>query len=228
MPSPFHAPSRLAVLLLLVATAAACAVAGPADDQPSPPDAAAAPTVDTEPSTLATTRYFDTFEDSAILFGLDARDADGSMRQLVTRPPLHGALTCDGITCRYTPRANFHGHDNLAVAIGSGDHQAVSTIEIAVAAVNDAPVPQPDAFSMVANTELEIPTQTLLANDTDVDGDALAVSAVGTALHGKVTATRGVIAFRPDAGFVGEAGFAYAVTDGFDTVLGHATVQCYE
>ncbi|MDP3135828.1 MAG: tandem-95 repeat protein, partial [Burkholderiaceae bacterium] len=54
----------------------------------------------------------------------------------------------------------------------------------------------------------------LLANDLDIEGDALTLTAVGGATHGSVVLLEdGSIVFTPDADFHGTAGFDYTVTD---------------
>ncbi|MBR0670174.1 DUF4082 domain-containing protein [Neoroseomonas soli] len=66
------------------------------------------------------------------------------------------------------------------------------------------------------NTRMVISAATLLANDTDPNGDPLAISGVSGALHGTAVwdAYRQTVTFTPDAGYTGEAGFTYAITDG--------------
>jgi hypothetical protein len=55
----------------------------------------------------------------------------------------------------------------------------------------------------------------VLANDTDPDGDALAVEDVGQPGHGTAQAgPDGTITYTPEAGFVGADGFTYSVSDG--------------
>ncbi|MBZ9560450.1 cadherin-like domain-containing protein, partial [Halomonas coralii] len=50
---------------------------------------------------------------------------------------------------------------------------ATSTATIAVTPVNDAPVAVDDALTTTEDTALTIQPATLLANDSDVDGDTL-------------------------------------------------------
>ena len=53
----------------------------------------------------------------------------------------------------------------------------------------------------------------VLANDADVDGDALVVSAVGSAAHGAVTTDGATVTYTPNLGFAGSDSFAYTVSD---------------
>ncbi len=57
---------------------------------------------------------------------------------------------------------------------------------------------------------------TLLANDTDADGDALSITsvAVGASPHGTVQLSGGVVTYTPNAGYTGPDSFFYFITDG--------------
>jgi VCBS repeat-containing protein len=92
-----------------------------------------------------------------------------------------------------------------------GDGEATATISNDDQ--NKAPVAGDDAFSTPFNTVLETNPAALLANDVDVDGGPLTLTAVGGAVNGQVTLQDGKILFTPDAGFSGPASFTYTVTD---------------
>nr|WP_280113395.1 DUF4082 domain-containing protein [Lutibaculum baratangense] len=83
-------------------------------------------------------------------------------------------------------------------------------------AVNGAPVAVADGpFSGSQDQPLVIAVSTLMANDSDPDGHAFSVTAVGNAQNGTVslnTAT-GQVTFTPTAGYAGAAGFSYTITD---------------
>ena len=74
--------------------------------------------------------------------------------------------------------------------------------------------PGPDTLTTAYSTAVATPVATLLANDTDSDGDVLSVTAVGGAQHGQVSLAGGVVTFTPFVGYVGAAGFTYTVDDG--------------
>ncbi len=65
----------------------------------------------------------------------------------------------------------------------------------------------------------------LLAGATDLDGDALTVTAVTQPAHGTVTwATDGTATYRPAANYNGPDAFTYTVTDGKVSVNGRVTL----
>jgi hypothetical protein len=85
------------------------------------------------------------------------------------------------------------------------------TVSVTVAPVNDAPAATDDSLATDEDTAA---TLNVLANDGDVDGDALTVTAVGTAAHGSTVLNGdGAITFIPDADNHGIDTFGYEVTD---------------
>ena len=66
------------------------------------------------------------------------------------------------------------------------------------------------------DTPVTITAASLLANDSDPNGDVLTITAVNAASHGTVTLNtqNSTITFTPDAGYTGAAGFSYTISDG--------------
>ncbi len=81
---------------------------------------------------------------------------------------------------------------------------------------NEDPVAVADGFVTTKDTALTISAASLLANDTDPDGNTLAldsVSATSTS-GGTVSLSAGSITYTPAAGYTGTDGFSYVVSDG--------------
>ncbi len=70
--------------------------------------------------------------------------------------------------------------------------------------------------AVTQNTPVTFATSTLLANDTDPNGDTLTVTGVSGATNGTVSlnTTNATITFTPAANYTGSAGFTYAISDG--------------
>ena len=86
---------------------------------------------------------------------------------------------------------------------------------VTVNPVNDEPVAVGDAFMTDEDTPLNLTASDLLANDTDVDGNALTLTGVGGAVNGSVVLDGdGNVVFTPDHDVYGAASFEYMVTDG--------------
>ncbi len=77
-------------------------------------------------------------------------------------------------------------------------------------AVND---PGP---TVTRNTPVTMTAASLLANDSDPNGDPLTITAVSGASRGTVAlnTTNNTITFTPETGYTGAAGFSYTVSDG--------------
>ena len=75
------------------------------------------------------------------------------------------------------------------------------------------PVAHPDLYEMSAGGSAMLD---ILANDTDVEGDALSASIVSNALHGTLVATNGMFLYSPTNGFLGTDRFTYRANDGTD------------
>src|SRR5262249_26066628 len=103
---------------------------------------------------------------------------------------------------------------------------ATATVALTVTAVNDPPTAGADS----ATTDEDVAvTVAVLANDTDVDGDALAVSSFTQGGHGSVTANAGgTLMYMPAADYYGIDAFTYTISDGHggtDTATVTVTVR---
>src|SRR5262249_28071107 len=116
----------------------------------------------------------------------------------------------------FTPNPNYNGPASFSYTIDDGQGgTATATVDVDVAAVNDAPVAANNAVTTTEDTPGGISPATLTGNDSDVDGDALTVSAVGNAVHGTVSIDgSGNVVFTPAANYNGQASFSYTVSDG--------------
>ncbi|NNU42823.1 tandem-95 repeat protein [Ramlibacter montanisoli] len=115
----------------------------------------------------------------------------------------------------FTPAANFDGPATFSYTLSDGSGgTATGTVRVDVAAVNDNPVGGNDAVSATTTVPLFIPVAGLLGNDTDVDGDTLAISAVGTPQNGSVSIVGGNLLYNANVLFLGVDTFSYTVSDG--------------
>ncbi|MEX7471267.1 Ig-like domain-containing protein, partial [Mycobacterium adipatum] len=163
---------------------------------------------------------YTTTEDTAISGNVLNNDTDpdgDAITAGLVMPASHGnvQLNADG-SFSYTPATNFHGTDGFSYVASDGSLSSAPTlVTITVTPVNDAPVAQNDNY--VVNED-SILTGSVLPNDTDADGDSLAVSlGVGPA-HGSLTLNpNGSFSYIPAANYNGTDSFTYTVTDGAAT-----------
>ena len=170
-----------------------------------------------------------TAEDTAVDINVATNDTDADGDTLsvtaVTTPSNGTAVIAEGssITVTYTPNANFNGTDSFDYTVSDGNHTDTGTVTVTVTAVNDAPVAVDDTDVTTEDTAVVID---VVANDTDIDGDTLSVTAFTTPSNGTVIASGNAttVTYTPDAGFTGTDSFDYTVSDGTDTDTGTVTV----
>lgn len=118
----------------------------------------------------------------------------------------------------FTPTPGYTGPASFTYAISDGHGgTANGTVYLTVtASSNNPPVATSDTgFSTVQNTVLNIAAAALLANDTDLDGDTLTITAANGGVHGTASfsAQTNTVTFTPTAGYTGPASFVYSISD---------------
>jgi VCBS repeat-containing protein len=163
-------------------------------------------------------------EDSGFAFQPAANDTDIDGDTLtvvaVTQSP-NGTAAISGALVTFSPNANYNGSTSFTYTIrDAGGVERTATVSVTVTPVNDAPL----AGSDTASTNENVPvTVSVLANDTDIDGGALSVTAVTQGAYGMVTTNGTTVTYTPAAGFSGTDSFTYNVSDGIGGGGGTAT-----
>lgn len=118
--------------------------------------------------------------------------------------------------------------EDFAYTVSDGAASGFALVDVSITCVNDPPTAVDDELFTDQDTAIRVRPQDLVSNDTDVDRDRteLAVTAVGNSTNGNVEMDA-EIAFTPDVGFCGAAGFDYTVSDGTATDTGHVTVTVF-
>jgi Ca2+-binding RTX toxin-like protein len=81
-------------------------------------------------------------------------------------------------------------------------------------------------FTVLSGGVLSVPVASLLANDSDVDGNTLSIVSVGSAVGGTVSLnTQGQIIYTAAAGFTGAGNFTYTLSDGALTAAATVSIQ---
>ena len=158
-----------------------------------------------------------TAEDTPVSIAVLGNDTDvdgDSLSVTAVSVPAHGsaAINPDG-TIRYAPTANYDGPDTFTYTMSDGHGGTASaTVTVTVTAVNDAPIAIDDTATTAEDTPVTIAVR---ANDSDVDGDPLSVSAVGLPPHGSAAINPdGTITYSPAANYNGPDTFTYTISDG--------------
>ncbi|WP_318407722.1 retention module-containing protein [Photobacterium leiognathi] len=135
----------------------------------------------------------------------------------------------------FVPNKDYNGTVDVNYTITDGDKTATSTVTIHVTPVNDAPVANPDSFTIDEDTSI---TVDLTKNDHDVDGDKLTIKEInGTPVtpgheqtivvdNGKIViAHDGGMTFVPSDNYHGDVTVPYTITDGDKTATSTVTIH---
>src|SRR4028119_2180070 len=117
---------------------------------------------------------------------------------------------------------NGDGFDDLIIGANGADPNGISSagqsyvlFGRASTPTNQPPVANTDSATTAQNTAVTIAASTLLANDTDANGDSLSLTGVSNAVNGSVTFSNGNVIFTPSTNFTGNASFDYSISNGF-------------
>ncbi|MEG4279081.1 cadherin-like domain-containing protein [Microcoleus sp. MON1_C1] len=116
---------------------------------------------------------------------------------------------------------NGDGFDDLIIGAprdfsGTTDAAGQSYVVFgqATTPTNQPPVANTDSATTAQNTAVTLEASTLLANDTDANGDRLSLTGVSNAVNGSVTFSNSNVIFTPSTNFTGNASFNYSISDG--------------
>ncbi len=163
-------------------------------------------------------------EETTITGVFSGSDVDSSdLTYAVGTQAGHGTVTLTGDTWSYIPNANFNGTDSFTFTASDGSlSSGPATVTVSVTAVNDAPHAVNDTAITAEHAAVSI---AVLDNDSDPDGDALTVVAVGVASHGSIAMSGSEVTYTPDENYSGVDSFTYTVIDGHDgTATANVTV----
>ncbi|MBT8194239.1 MAG: tandem-95 repeat protein, partial [Acidimicrobiia bacterium] len=166
-------------------------------------------------------------EDSSVIIDLLINDSDVDDTLLTigsVESGSNGSVADNGDgTVTYTPDPDFAGTDSFTYTVcDPGGLCDGETVTVTVDPVNDAPVVVDD---VVVVAEDSVVTVDVVANDSDVDGDAVVVAGVSAPAHGSVLVNPdGTVTYAPDADFFGADSFTYTASDGVASVVGSVAV----
>ncbi|MES2628752.1 MAG: Ig-like domain-containing protein, partial [Bacteroidota bacterium] len=172
----------------------------------------------------ATDDYYSTAEEVTLVVGApgllfnDSDPEGNTISASLINVPAHGtALVNANGSFTYIPNPNYSGPDSYTYrttdAFGAFTD---ATAYITVIPVNDNPIAVADSFSVAEDNVLHIAPPGILQNDTDVDGDVLTVTSIGTQpLHGTVIlSSDGAFDYTPNTNFFGTDTWTYLIQDG--------------
>ena len=148
-------------------------------------------------------------------------DIDGDTLTLSSASSDIGSVSIVNSQIQYTPAENDNGTATVSYTITDGTQSASGILTVTITSVNDTPVANPDTATILEDAA---PTSiNVIANDTDVDSDPLAIS-TASASTGSVSVSGSNLVYTPEANFNGQAVVNYTLTDGTTTAAGVLTV----
>ena len=172
---------------------------------------------------IAALDQFAGFEDQPLTISIaqllaNDSDIDGEAVQFVSIAP-DGAtsarvlLLSDG-RIQFVPNENANGPMTFSYVVTDGWKSSTGHVEVDFSAVNDAPIANVDGlFTGLENQPIRISLASLLANDVDVEGDAIHIAAVLDSDNGSVVIEGTDAVFTPRFGYFGNAAFKYVAED---------------
>ena len=140
-------------------------------------------------------------------------DPDGDVLSVsAVGVPGHGTAEVTGSGVTYRPAAGFVGDDVFTYFAEdpSGRTDSAQVTVTVTAAPNAAPTAVPDNATVETGQTVTI---SVLANDSDPDGDALSLASVTNGAHGVAAVVGRNVSYSATVGFVGDDSFAYTVSD---------------
>jgi hypothetical protein len=152
-------------------------------------------------------------ESKAIVLSATEVDDEDVLTYEIISQPAYGTLDGDPPNVTYTPAANYYGPDAFEFEVSDGIADPSSAlVTIVVNPVNDAPVAADDTAATAEDNPVDI---NVLANDEDVDGDALSVSDFVQPIYGTVDDNgNGTLTYTPYLNYFGSDSFSYTLSDG--------------
>ena len=170
---------------------------------------------DVSPPPVALDDVATTFRNQTIAINVLANDTGATSIASVTQPGQGGTTTIQPSPpppkVQYTPPSGFQGTQTFQYeAEGAGGLRDAATVTVTVQ--NRAPVAADDAASATTDSPVVIP---VLSNDSDADGDTLAISSFSQGTNGAVAQRAQTLEYTSFPGFTGTDTFSYVVDDGF-------------
>lgn len=172
-----------------------------------------------------------TFEDIATTIDVLTNDSDPDFDPLTvisTGTPANGTVSINpGNTLTYTPTLNFIGTDTFTYTISDGALTDTALVTVTVNPVNDPPIAVDDVITITEDTPSI--TITVLANDSDPEGDPIGIVSTTAPTTGSITINLPpptyTITYNPPLNFNGVVTFTYTISDGNLTDTATVTVN---
>jgi hypothetical protein len=170
-----------------------------------------------------------TAEDTATTWTPDVADPDpGAILtcSMASQPGSGSAsVAADCSSGSYAPVANANGSTSFSYRVSDGLATDTGSVSVSVSPVNDPPTAAGESYTTAFGTTLVRNAPGVLANDADIDGDALSAVLASGPSHGTLTlGSDGGFSYTPAAGYSGADAFSYRARDPSGAESAPATV----
>ena len=136
---------------------------------------------------------------------LNDTDPQGAGLTLVSvTTPSVGTVRVDGPAVVYTPEPDWNGSLTLIYTVRSAGGESTGEIAVTVHPVNDAPTANDDSATVASG---QVTVIDVLAHDSDVDGDDLAIGTVNSPTAGTIAVVNGVVRYTSESDVAGTDSF---------------------
>ena len=150
-------------------------------------------------------------------------DSSDTLSIISAQPSAGGTATIIPTGINYTPAAQFVGIETISYTISDGTTQASATLTVTV----EEPVPNtpPTAVADTATTTTGSTINvSVLANDSDTEGDTLTLASAVTGGSGTVSVVGNNVRYVSAANFTGNEVITYTINDGTSDSTGTLTI----
>jgi len=151
------------------------------------------------------------FEDEATSITLTGGDTDNdTLAYIVTVDPTHGTLSGTAPSLTYTPHPHFHGNDTFSFVVNDSiSNSEVTSIELKITSINDAPISHSQSVTILTKDEISI----ILTGD-DFDNDSLTYVILSQPTKGILSGSPPNLTYIPNQDLSGTDTFTFNTYDG--------------
>ena len=129
------------------------------------------------------------------------------------------SLSEDKTTVTYTHDGSETSSASFIYTVSDGSATSTATVNITVTPANDPPIAGNDSASVAEGGTLTINASTLLANDSDPEGNTLSLTSVSNVVNGTVSLSedKTTVTYTHDGSETTSGSFIYTISDGSAT-----------
>lgn len=136
----------------------------------------------------------------------------GALEYSIVEAPQHGTVMLIGAEATYVPEAGFEGVDQYTYRVSYGRATADAVVSVtSTVQHNQPPVAADDAVVIRRRQPVLL---SVLANDSDPDGDSISLVSVTQPSHGAVSIFGNSVLYVPPRNHFGSTKFTYTISDG--------------